>query len=128
MNPSKSGSGFSDKFRPIEPLNERHRVWLFESGMDSLNRFLRDDALKHYARYKTRVFILATKNYEVVAFYTLEPGIEGTDDEPFPVLKVGSYAVDRKYRERGLTEAMLEEASRRIASLSERRMKRITRR
>lgn len=112
----------------IEPITSEHDLRSFECGEVSLNRFLKSYALKNDRNNIGKTFVAVTEDAPIVlGFYTLSGGSVKfdtlpTDVElpryPIPTAHLGRLATDRSVRGRGLGEALLFDALKRAAEIS----------
>jgi GNAT superfamily N-acetyltransferase len=116
----------------IQPLARSHDRAAFDCGSDAINAFLRATARQHQDRGISRTFVLVDPDSErparILGFFTLS-ACEGVfADLPSPLAKrlprtlpavlLGRLAVDREFQGRGYGAALLMEAVRRVAGLS----------
>jgi predicted N-acetyltransferase YhbS len=106
-----------------EPLGAQHRVEEFDCGSQSLNDWLRKQALRNQASGAARTFV-ACDDDRVIAYYALASSAVAIDTatgklrrnmpDPIPVVVLGRLAVDVAYQGRGLGRALLRDAGRRV--------------
>jgi hypothetical protein len=113
-----AASGFSDEFRPIEPLGNLHR-----------KDYLRDSRLlDHFRRCASadqtskRVFVLTLRDRAIVGWYSLVSSIAGSTDQPFPVLRLADIAVVDEFKGTGASDLLEKDAAQRIAALAKHRL------
>jgi len=91
----------------------------FDSGEWSLDEWLKKRAFKNHASGASRCFVLCT-GADVIAYYSLSAGAIGHEaapkamrrnmPDPLPVLLLGRLAVDRRYHNQGIGQALLRDA------------------
>jgi GNAT superfamily N-acetyltransferase len=106
-----------------EPLTAEHQLSSFDSGVPSLDDWLRRRALHNQASGASRTFVL-TDDGQVVAFYALAASAVASDaapgrfrrnmPDPIPVVVLGRLAVARSHQGQGLGRAMFRDAARRV--------------
>ncbi len=107
----------------IEPLGPGHDRASFTSGVDALDRYLREQATQDVRRHVTACYVaVESPGARIAGYYTLAAGgIPLTDlPEPLarrvprypsvPVVRMGRLAVDQAYRGRKLGSALLWDA------------------
>lgn len=109
--------------RPPEPLNALHAVTQFSCGVDSLDHWLRQRAMKNQANGASRTFV-ACRGRRVVAYYALAAGAIGTNvasgpfrrnmPDPIPVVLLGRLAIEQTDQGQQLGRAMIRDAAERI--------------
>ena len=102
-----------------EPLAPDHELDAFESGIATLDEWLKRRARRNEAEGASRTFVLCTGR-RVVGYYSLAAGsilhTEGTGKvrrnmpNPVPVLLLGRLAVDRAWQGKGLGADLLSDA------------------
>ena len=111
-----------------EPISERHDVSRFDSGMDSLNTWLRRKARLNEAKGGARTYVVCDGD-RVVAFYSLAASsverrrvssrVGRSMPEPIPVILLGQLAVDTNYQGRGLGADLLIDAGKRASAAAD---------
>lgn len=114
-----------------EPLEPRHDRGAFSCGVESLDRYLHQQARQDERRNVARVFVMADPDTDVVAgYYTLSmtslelsglPGEVARRLPRYPVVPaalIGRLAVDRRFHGRGLGSLLLLDACRRALDAS----------
>ena len=117
-------------FGPLEapvPLDVTHDVSGFDCGVEDLNDWLRNRALKNEGRF-SRTYVVCVKN-KVVAFYCISAGSVQRSDAPgklrrnapdaIPVSIIGRLAVSQAYAGKGIRSDILADAMNRIAHASQ---------
>lgn len=113
---------------PPEPLNATHRLSDFDSGVDSLNDWLRRRALANQTSGASRTFVLCERG-EVVGYYALAssaisassaPGrFRRNMPNPIPVVVLARLAVANSHQGRGIGRALFQDAARRIINAAD---------
>ena len=106
-----------------EPLNERHILDSFDSGVPLLDDWLRRRALMNQASGASRTFVLCRGGF-VIGYYALAAGgIASTEapgrlrrnmPDPIPVTVLGRLAIDRHEQGKGLGALLLRDALTRV--------------
>lgn len=106
-----------------EPLTAEHVPEEFESGVASLDEWLRKRALPNQTSDASRTFVTCDAS-PVVAYYALAASAIATESaagkfrrdmpDPIPVGVLGRLAVARSHQGRGLGRAMFQDAAQRI--------------
>ncbi len=115
-----------DLTAPTPILND-HELKDFDCGVSSLDEWLKKRALKNHAAGASRCFVLCTDK-TVVGYYSLSAGAISHEaapktmrrnmPNPLPVLLLGRLAVDKRYHNKGLGQALLRDAMLRAVSVS----------
>lgn len=110
-----------------EPLAAHHLVTGFDSGVPSLDDWLKRRAVQNQASGASRTFI-ACDSGEVIAYYALATcavmsqvapgGFRGNMPDPIPVVVLGRLAIARSHQKRGLGRALFQDAGRRVLQAS----------
>lgn len=113
---------------PPGPLSERHLLDHFDSGVPSLDDWLRRRARANQASGASRTFVVCDDD-QVVAYFSLASGsinlIGATGGfrrnmpDPIPVVILARLAVDRRLQGRGIGKALLAEAAKRVLAAGE---------
>lgn len=103
----------------IEPLTSAWPLSNFDCGHPELNRYLREDALEHQNKLmgQTSLFICRS---DIVGYYTLccasiklnlqekqKARLERIQFQQIPAIKIGQFAVDKKYQRLGVGTEMI---------------------
>ncbi len=106
-----------------EPLGTQHQIGDFNSGIASLDEWLKRRALANQSSGAARTFVVCEAN-KIVGYYDLAPGavsVAATPGrfrrnmpDPIPVAMLARLAVDRAYQGRGLGRALVRDGARRI--------------
>ena len=114
-------------FTPPGPINADHDLADLDSGESSLNEWLRRRAFKNHAAGASRCFVLCAGS-TVVAYYSLSAGAISHEaapkamrrnmPDPLPILLLGRLAVDHRYHNQGIGQALLRDAMLRAVSVA----------
>ncbi len=107
-----------------EPLGDHHILDNFDSGIISLDDWLKRRARTNQASGASRTFFVAAER-SVIAYYALASssvahadaigGFRRNMPDPVPVVTLGRLAVDRRYQSRGYGRGLIRDAARRVA-------------
>ena len=99
----------------------------FDSGEPSLNEWLKRRAFKNHVTGASRCFILCA-GADVIGYYSLSAGAISHEaapkamrrnmPNPLPVLLLGRLAVDQRYHNQGIGQALLRDAMLRAVNVS----------
>lgn len=108
---------------PPEPLTGDHALDRFDSGVASLDDWLRRRALQNQIGGATRTFVVCDAQ-QVVAYYVLAasalapnaaPGrFRRNMPDPIPVVVLARLAIDRERQRQGLGRALFQNAAHRV--------------
>ncbi len=108
---------------PPQPLADTHRLADFNSGVASLDGWLKRRALPNQASGASRTFVLC-EGEKVIAYYALSSGgvhvIEATGrfrrnmPDPIPIAVLGRLAIDSAYQKKGIGRALFRDAALRV--------------
>ena len=109
--------------RPPEPLTADHALGDFDSGVLSLDEWLRRRALQNQASGASRTFVVCDAN-KVVAYYALAASAVAPDaapgrfrrnmPDPIPVVVLARLAIARDQQGHGLGRALFQDAANRV--------------
>ncbi len=109
------------------PITADHDLADFACGEPSLDEWLKKRALKNHASGASRCFVLCT-GATVIGYYCLSAGAISHEvapkamrrnmPDPLPVLLLGRLAIDRRYHNQGLGQALLRDAMIRAVSVA----------
>lgn len=109
--------------RAPEPLSAQHDLGAFDSGVPSLDHWLRRRALQNQASGASRTFVLCD-DAAVVAYYALAASAVAPDaapgrfrrnmPDPIPVAVLGRLAIARSHQGQGLGRALFRDAAQRV--------------
>ena len=113
---------------PPAPLTAVHLVTDFDSGVPSLDAWLRRRAMQHQMSGASRTFVTCTEG-RVVGYYALAssavmpaaaPGrFRRNMPDPIPVVVLARLAVDRTAQGKGLGRALFQDAAKRVIHAAE---------
>ena len=111
-----------------EPIGTSHQIGDFNSGVVSLDEWLKRRALANQASGAARTFVVCDAD-KVIGYYALSSGavqvatalgrFRRNMPDPIPVVLLARLAVDRSYQGRSLGRAMLRDAARRVVNAAE---------
>jgi len=114
-------------FAPPAPITADQELANFDSGVLSLNEWLKRRAFKNHASGASRCFVLCA-GATVIAYYSLSAGAISHEaapkamrrnmPDPLPVLLLGRLAVDRHYPNQGIGQALLRDAMLRAVNVA----------
>lgn len=106
-----------------EPLTVEHALGGFDSGVASLDDWLRRRALQNQASGASRTFVVCDAG-QVVAYYALAASAVAPDaapgrfrrnmPDPIPVVVLARLAITRDHQGRGLGRALFQDAANRV--------------
>ena len=109
--------------QPPEPLTAEHAVGGFDSGVASLDHWLRRRALQNQTSGASRTFVVCDEG-AVVAYYALAASAVAADaapgrfrrnmPEPIPVVVLARLAITRGHQGRRLGRALFQDAAKRV--------------
>ena len=112
---------------PPAPITADQELVDFDCGELSLNEWLKKRAFKNHAAGASRCFVLCTGK-AVIGYYSLSAGAISLDaapkamrrnmPDPLPVLLLGRLAVDRRYHNQGIGQALLRDAMIRVVNVA----------
>lgn len=112
-----------------EPLHAGHILASFCCGVDSMDNWLKQRAMKNQATGASRTFVCCDSDLKVMAYYSLAscavtmntaPGrFRRNMPDPIPVVVVGRLAVDRSLHGQGVGRALVRDAGLRIIHVAE---------
>ena len=110
-----------------EPIAATHLLTKFDCGKSSLNDWLKKRALKNHASGASRCFVVCV-DAQVVGYYCLSAGAISHElapksmrrnmPNPLPILVLGRLAVDQRYHNQGIGQALLRDAMLRVVNVS----------
>jgi GNAT superfamily N-acetyltransferase len=114
-------------FTPPGPISTDHVLTDFDSGEPSLDEWLKKRALKNHASGASRCFVLCDGK-AVIGYYSLSAGAISHEaspktmrrnmPDPLPVLLLGRLAIDKRYHNQGLGQALLRDALMRAVNVA----------
>ncbi|WP_411572050.1 GNAT family N-acetyltransferase [Xenorhabdus nematophila] len=106
-----------------ELLSEHHYREAFNSGVTTLDQWLKNRALKNNLTGASKTYVVCSEN-RVLAYYSLAASAIVTDStpghfrrnmpNPIPVVVLGRLAVDRSLQRKGIGRALVQDAALRI--------------
>lgn len=115
------------RLSPPSSIRPEHDLADFDCGEPSLNDWLRKRALRNQATGASRCFVVAETG-KVIGYYTLSAGVIERSSAPrrmqrqapnsLPVLLLGRLAVDRRWHNQGIGQALLRDALMRALTVS----------
>ena len=111
-----------------EPLGGQHQLTDFNSGVASLDEWLRRRALANQASGATRTFVVC-EQHKVVGYYALASGavniaaapgrFRRNMPDPIPVVVLARLAVDHAHQGHGLGRALMRDGARRVLNAAD---------
>lgn len=111
-----------------EPLAAHHDTTAFACGVESLDRWLKQRALKNQATGASRTFVVG-EGKRVVAYYALASSAVAVETatgrlrrnmpDPIPVVVLGRLAVDRSCQGGGMGRALVRDACLRVIAAAD---------
>lgn len=112
-----------------EPLVPHHDISSFDSGVTSLDDWLKRRALRNQVSGGSRTFVACDRVNRVCAYYALASGaVTGKSasgrfrrnmPDPIPVVILGRLAVARSWQGRGVGRALVRDAALRVLQAAE---------
>lgn len=109
-------------------LTDDHNVDNFNSGVDTLDNWLTDRALKNQKENASRTYVVS-ENKNVIAYYSLATGSIMSEEaiskfkrnmpNPIPVIILARLAVDKNYQGKGFGRYLVKDASIRVAQAAD---------
>jgi GNAT superfamily N-acetyltransferase len=109
-------------------LTAAHDITDFDSGVASLDEWLKRRALKNNVAGASRCFVTCD-GQRVIGYYSLSAGalrhelapkaMQRNMPDPLPALLLGRLAIDKAYHNQGLGKALLRDAMQRSLNISE---------
>lgn len=114
--------------RAPEPLTAEHDLGAFDSGVVSLDDWLRRRALHNQASGASRTYV-ACDDDRIAGYYAVAASAVAPDaatgrfrrnmPDPVPVAVLGRLAVDKAYQGQGLGRALFRDAARRVLAAAD---------
>ena len=111
------------------PLHSGHILASFCCGVDSMDNWLKQRALKNQVTGASRTFVCCDSDSKVLAYYSLASSAVTTTTvpgrfrrnmpDPIPVVVLGRLAVDQSLRGRGIGRALVRDAGMRVIQVAE---------
>jgi len=112
------------KLSAPEPLAEHHQLAAFDSGVATLDDWLKRRAAQNQASGASRTFVTCAAEKKVMGYYALAssavaaaqaPGrFKRNMPDPIPVVVLGRLAIDKSQQGRGLGRALFQDAALRV--------------
>ena len=113
--------------KPPSSITADQELTIFDSGELSLNEWLIKRALKNQATGASRCFVVCSGT-DVIGYYSLSAGAISHEaapktmrrnmPNPLPVILLGRLAVDKRYHNMGIGQALLRDAMMRAVNVS----------
>lgn len=110
------------------PLGDHHQLDDFDSGVASLDDWLKRRARANQASGASRTFVVAD-DARVIGYYALASNSVASNEatgrmrrnmpDPVPVIALGRLAVDRTYQKLGLGRDLLQDAAKRVLTAAD---------
>jgi len=114
-------------FTPPAPITADQELADFDSGEPSLNEWLKKRAFKNHMSGASRCFVLCA-GANVIGYYSLSAGAISHETapksmrrnmpSPLPVLLLGRLAVDKRYHNQGIGQALMRDAMLRAVNVA----------
>lgn len=112
-----------------EPFHAGHILDSFCCGVDSMDNWLKQRAMKNQVTGASRMFVCCDENSGVLAYYSLASSAVMTNTapgrfrrnmpDPIPVVVLGRLAVDTSLHGRGVGRALVRDAGLRVIQVAE---------
>ncbi|HMU88366.1 MAG TPA: GNAT family N-acetyltransferase [Agitococcus sp.] len=113
----------------IDVLSRQYQRDRFDCGQVDLNTFIKQYALQQQGRFLSQTYVAYNPTKQVIGFYSLANGSTLRDDlpiteqkrlprYPIPCVIIGRFAVDINYQGKGLGQALLRHAFKKIIDIS----------
>ncbi len=106
-----------------QPIDESHEIGVFDSGVPTLDTWLKRRARANQASGASRTYVVC-ENRCVVAYYALASGGVDIDavpgrvrrnmPDPVPIAVLGRLAIERSHQKGGLGRLLVQDASKRV--------------
>jgi predicted N-acetyltransferase YhbS len=113
--------------KPPAPITADQELDNFDCGESSLNEWLKKRALKNHVAGASRCFVVCA-GAEVIGYYSLSAGAISHEaapkamrrnmPNPLPILLLGRLAVDKRYHNQRIGQALLRDAMMRAVSVA----------
>jgi GNAT superfamily N-acetyltransferase len=114
-------------FIPPAPITADQKLADFDSGESFLNEWLKKRAFKNHMSGASRCFVLCA-GANAIGYYSLSAGAISHETapksmrrnmpDPLPVLLLGRLAVDKRYHNQGIGQALLRDAMLRAVNVA----------
>jgi GNAT superfamily N-acetyltransferase len=112
-----------------EPLHAAHNLTSFCCGVDSMDNWLQQRAMKNQVTGASRTFVCCNSDSKVLAYYSLASSAVTTNNapgrfrrnmpDPIPIVVLGRLAVDQSLHGQGLGRALMRDAGLRVIQVAE---------
>ncbi|WP_426786244.1 GNAT family N-acetyltransferase [Salmonella enterica] len=112
-----------------EPLHAGHILTPFCCGVDSIDNWLKQRAIKNQTTGASRTFVCCGSDSNVLAYYSLASSAVTTNTspgrfrrnmpDPIPVVVLGRLAVDKSLHGQGVARALVRDAGLRVIQVAE---------
>jgi GNAT superfamily N-acetyltransferase len=112
-----------------EPLHAEHNVNSFSCGVDSMDSWLKQRAMKNQVNGASRTFVCCDSHANVMAYYSLAASAVTTNTapgrlrrnmpDPIPIVILGRLAVDQSLHGQGVGRALVRDAGLRVIQVAE---------
>lgn len=112
-----------------EPLHAGHILTSFCCGVDSMDNWLKQRAMKNQVTGASRTFVCCGSDSKVLAYYSLASSAVTTNTapgcfrhnmpDPIPVVVLGRLAVDKSLHGQGVGRALVRDAGSRVIQVAE---------
>ena len=112
-----------------EPLHAGHVLSPFCCGVDSMDNWLKQRAMKNQLTGASRTFVCCDRDAKVLAYYSLASSSVATNTapgrfrrnmpDPIPVVVLGRLAVDQSLRGQGIGRALVRDAGLRVIQVAD---------
>ncbi|WP_027996333.1 GNAT family N-acetyltransferase [Simplicispira psychrophila] len=112
-----------------EPLAAHHDTTAFACGVESLDHWLKQRALKNQATGASRTFVVVCEGRRVRAYYALASSAVAPDmatgrlrrnmPDPIPVVVLGRLAIDQSLQGSGIGRALVRDACLRVVAAAD---------
>lgn len=116
--------GLKVELQAPAPLTSSHILAEFDSGVASLDDWLRRRALANQSSGASRIYVIATPDKRVVGYYALASGalahaqapnkLKRNMPDPIPMAILGRLAIDQTIQGKGVGVALLQDAVLRV--------------
>ncbi|EAS1760695.1 GNAT family N-acetyltransferase [Salmonella enterica] len=112
-----------------EPLHAGHVLASFCCGVDTMDNWLKQRAMKNQVTGASRTFVCCDSDTKVLAYYSLASSSVATHTapgrfrrnmpDPIPIVVLGRLAVDQSLRGRGIGRALVRDAGLRVIQVAD---------
>ena len=112
-----------------EEISRKHEIAAFTCERDSLDDWLKNQALKSNSAGDSKVFVILEEGGEVIGYYAISAGsvsrkeatrkIGANAPDPVPMALIGRLAIHKNHQRQNIGSALLRDAILRIAQAAE---------